>query len=381
MRHVLTGLTAFGSCLLLAGGAFAVPRVAPVALPPAAVQPATPVDAASQELKRLLERMTQLSDFIARNPQSPQLWRYYLDQGEVLMQLALRSEPKERDNLLRMAVDSYYGAAVQSPTNEASAYQQLVQLPGLLTQLYPGHALITCAARQEIQADYMRTLSASPDKPEKAQQRLSERLFGFAQQYPTDPEAPKVVMEAGQLCESLGQKDQARTCYRYLCEHFASNPLARKARGAQWRLGQGGESLDLDLPLLFSLENRIDPLFHCSELRGKVVVVYFWATTSGQTSQDFQVLKQLTDRYQERGLEVVYVNLDQDAGTARAFLSGQLTAGVHLHQQGGLESPIAERYGFQNLPQIFLVGRDGMLIRHSLQASQLEPEVSSRLSR
>ena len=63
-------------------------------------------------------------------------------------------------------------------------------------------------------------------------------------------------------------------------------------------------------------------------MSGKVAVVYFWSSSSGQVAEDFEALKRLTDRYQDHGLTVVYVNLDSDSAQARAFLAGQLTAGV-----------------------------------------------------
>jgi len=109
------------------------------------------------------------------------------------------------------------------------------------------------------------------------------------------------------------------------------------------------------------------------------VVVYFWTSTSPRIEEDFAVLKQFTDRYVSRDVEVVYVNLDADAKTGRAFLSGRLTAGTHLYQSGGLDGVVAERYGIQEVPQAFLIGKDGTLLQHSLPASRIEAEVAGRL--
>ncbi len=111
------------------------------------------------------------------------------------------------------------------------------------------------------------------------------------------------------------------------------------------------------------------------------MVVYFWTASGGQADQDFAILKRLTDRYQERGLEVIFVNLDGNPAQAKAFLAGQLTAGVHLHQPGGLDSSVAERYGLQSLPQAFLLNPDGTLLQRNLQAGQLKAAVANLLPR
>jgi len=75
------------------------------------------------------------------------------------------------------------------------------------------------------------------------------------------------------------------------------------------------------------------------------------------------------------------VNMDAEPAEGRAFLSGRLTAGVHVYQPGGLDGAVAERYGLQKVPQAFLVNRDGTLLKHSLTASRLEAELADRLPR
>lgn len=334
----------------------------------------------AQELQPILDRLSVLSDLIARNAQPARAWRNYLEQGELLLHLALRSQGEERDKLLKMAVDSHYGAAVQCPENDPTGYQHLVQLPGQLTRLCPGNPVIAYAARQEVQADYMRMFEKAGADTDKVQGHLCRRLMAFAQDYVGTPEGPKAVQEAGRIYESMGQTEEAKHCYRFLIEHCPADVLARKAHGALWRLGRDGEPIHLQLPLLYSGDDSGGVVFNSQELLGKAVIVYFWSSTTAQTAQDFQLVKQLTDRFQNHGLEAVYVNLDSDPAAARTFLSSQLTAGVHLYQRGGLESTIAEQYGIQTLPQVMVVGRDGTLIRHSLQAAQLEAIVTGLIS-
>ncbi len=332
------------------------------------------------ELQRLLEKLSAMSDAIGRNSQSPNVWLTQMEQGGVLFQIAERSKPEEQANWLRMAVDSYYSAAVQSPTNEIGAVNQLGRLPGRIVAEFPRSALASYAALQMVEADYARAIARDGEHPEQAKALLHNGLLHFARAYPLAPEAAKAVQDAAEISEQLGQTANARCCYRYLADNFAGQPVARTAGGALRRLGLAGEPVRMELPLLYAAPIG-DHTFDLKELRGKLVAVYFWSSATPEAGDDLQTLKDVASKYQDRGLELVYVNVDDDPVKARTFLDGRLTVGTHVFQRGGLDGPVAERYGIQTLPQMFLIGPDGNVIRQAMRASQLEAEVSGRLPR
>jgi thiol-disulfide isomerase/thioredoxin len=371
MKATRTWLPSLGGSLLIAANLFAF---SPDAVPADGV-------ANEQQLRPLLDKLTELSQLIERNNQSPQVWQYHLEQAELLLRLAAQSQQKEREGILRMAVDGFYSAAILCPREQPVAFERLRQLPQRLAQFFPGSSAILYAVLQEIQADCILVLEQSGGDNTKSEKHRCERLLQFAREHPDVPEAAKAVLQAAQTAESLGDNEEASRCYLYLVEHFPNDAAARKAAGALWRLGQNHQPMALELPLLYSSRNSRNALFNLEELRGRLVVVYFWTSTSEGVAEEFQKLKQLTDRYAGRGLEIVYVNMDTEPAEGRAFLSGRLTAGVHVYQPGGLDGAVAERYGLQKVPQAFLVSRDGTLLKHSLSASQLEAELASRLPR
>ncbi|HEV3442984.1 MAG TPA: TlpA disulfide reductase family protein, partial [Gemmataceae bacterium] len=122
--------------------------------------------------------------------------------------------------------------------------------------------------------------------------------------------------------------------------------------------------------------------FNISQVRGKMVVVYYWASWNKERCVgDFAVLKQLLDNYANKGagLELVCVNLDNAVEEARAFLARTPAPGIHLFQPGGLESPLATQYGIMVLPNLFLVDRDGKVISRNIQqVGSLEEEIKKR---
>jgi hypothetical protein len=344
--------------------------LAAVAGPGGQVPPA-PANDESHELQQLLDRVNGLSDWIGKNSQSPEAWSRYLDQAELLLQVAARSQGEERDRWLRMAVESFYAAAIQAPATDGSAAQRLAQLPDRISHDFSNTAITIYAASQVIQAEYTRRMTVGGEDIPKAQAFLAKRLMQFALKYPKAPEAIKAVQECAQLCETLGRKEDACRCYRYLMHQYPGQSLARRAEGALWRLGLGGERVVLNFPSLYAASATSSPLFDMNDLVGKEVVVYFWSSAFAQVTEDLSRLKQLGDKFQRQGLELVYVNVDEDTAKAKEFLAGRLMVGTHLHSPGGLNT-VSERFGIDSLPHLLLIGREGNLKRHSITLNEVE---------
>jgi hypothetical protein len=277
-----------------------------------------------------------------------------------------------------MAVDSYYSAASMSPAGETVARQQLVEFPARIARSSPKSPALAYAALQGVRADYMRRISENPANAAAARAQLCEGLVAFAAAYPHSVAAPDAVLEAAQAYEALGRPDDARRSYRYLADRFPTQAAAKTARASLWRLAGPGTPVPLDLPPLYPTANAAAAANPDHSHTGKVVVAYFWSSTTPQAAADLQTLRDLSDRYQDRGLEVVCVDVDADPAQARVFLAGKLTAGEQLYQPGGQEGA-AEHYGISSLPSAIVIAGDGTLARHSVRTSQLEKEITKRL--
>jgi hypothetical protein len=115
-------------------------------------------------------------------------------------------------------------------------------------------------------------------------------------------------------------------------------------------------------------------VFDVEQLKGKIVVVYYWATWNSKCTSDFAKLKQIMDA--NKGVDLVCINLDTQADEAKAFLTRQGNIpGVHLYQPGGQESKLATHYGIMSLPHMFLTNREGKVVSHTVQDNNLEEEI------
>lgn len=125
-----------------------------------------------------------------------------------------------------------------------------------------------------------------------------------------------------------------------------------------------------------------------SQLRGKVVALYFWSTTSKSSTDRFDALKQVYSDYRRRGFEVVTVSLDkaEDRAKVEQFVKAQRIAfPVHFDGQG-TRNAFAPKFNVTGAPRLLVFDQKGML-QMSVQGSpvgrivadtpqnQLEPTV------
>lgn len=326
-----------------------------------------------RETQVLLDKLSKLSEQLVTGAQSPTAYRLQLDQGDVLMKLAVKTK-EGRDGWLKMAVDAYANAASQAPDAEAHASRWLEQVSAYVAQTFPGTNLTSYIAYKQVQVDHLRAIARNnTEDPAKVQERLCERLVAFADAMPRAPEAPKALIEVAEAREMMRKVDAARATYRTLLARYPGSAAAKTARESLWRLGLEGEVIEMKLPQLYGRPG--EPAFDLKDLRGRAAVVYFWSSTSPEVAEDVQVLREIGDRYRRHGLEVVFVNVDAAPEAGREYLSNRLTGGTHVYQAGGVNAGVTAHYGIKSLPETVLIGTDGALVSHATHAAGIDAAV------
>jgi len=95
-------------------------------------------------------------------------------------------------------------------------------------------------------------------------------------------------------------------------------------------------------------------------LRGKVVLLDFWASWCGPCREAMPAYQALHDDYAARGFSVLAVNLDEDPADGRAFLARvAVTYPVASDPQG----QVAEQYRLAGMPTALLIDRRGEVRR------------------
>ncbi len=114
-----------------------------------------------------------------------------------------------------------------------------------------------------------------------------------------------------------------------------------------------------------------------TQWQGRVVLVDFWASWCAPCIESFPWMSSMLDRYGERGLTIVAVNLDEDPEAARAFLEGVNGKFQHVRDPGGAS---ADAFGVTVMPSSLLFDREGNpAYRHEGFHSEQTAEYEQRI--
>lgn len=113
-----------------------------------------------------------------------------------------------------------------------------------------------------------------------------------------------------------------------------------------------------------------------SSLKGKVVLVDFWASWCRPCRAENPNVVRLYDKYHSKGFEVYSVSLDKSKEAwQNAIQADGLKWSTHVSELNEWKSSVVAQYGFQGIPFTVLVGRDGKIIDVALRGSALEEKL------
>jgi len=114
-----------------------------------------------------------------------------------------------------------------------------------------------------------------------------------------------------------------------------------------------------------------------SSLKGKVVLIDFWASWCGPCRRENPNVVRVYNQYKDKGFTVYSVSLDKEMDKwKQAITQDNLAWPNHVSDLEGWQSDAAKAYGVSAIPKTFLIDSKGMIIGKDLRGEQLEQKLA-----
>jgi thiol-disulfide isomerase/thioredoxin len=188
--------------------------------------------------------------------------------------------------------------------------------------------------------------------------------------FPENRDLAKEAIVSVQSLERMGTTDAAVAAYRELGAILAKSKdpqIAAQAGmfdGIVRRLTLPGKPIEISGHLVDG--TPANP----AALKGKVVLVDFWATWCGPCRAELPNVLANYEKYHGRGFEVVGVSCDQDKDALVKFIAEQKLPWPIMFQQPG-ERSMADYYGITGIPTAILTNKKGEVISLNARGPEL----------
>jgi peroxiredoxin/TolA-binding protein len=324
----------------------------------------------SKEIQDLLTKLEELDAAGNKAAGTKAMETIHAQRAEILLQLVNASTaPEDRASWLRQLADMM-SAAVQSGEYPGG----MDRLKSLRDQLANSDKqLAAYVAFRYVMADYVLAMQGQNPDYAKIQDNWLKSLEEFVKQFPEADDAADAMLQLATTQEYSGNDQEARRWYGEIARRFEGAPSATKARGALTRLDSEGKKLELTLK---TIDGR--PL-DLQSLRGKVVLLHYWASWSDLCRAELSQLRDLNAKYAKQGFVIVGISLDGNRRDLDAFLKQSRLPWPQVYEEGGLDGRLANSMGILSLPTMILIDKDGTVLDRGIHISELDGVLGKKL--
>jgi peroxiredoxin len=166
---------------------------------------------------------------------------------------------------------------------------------------------------------------------------------------------------------AAGAYTVARQVYETLLARYDQSPtLRQKIRADLARLDMVGKPA----PNVVARDIQGGTV-RLADLRGKYVLIDFWATWCAPCVAELPRLQAAYTRYHEAGFEIVGVSLDESKSAVVDFARSRKTPWRQIHNAGA-GADLVEAFGVNTIPATFLIDPQGIITRLELRGPVLD---------
>ena len=139
------------------------------------------------------------------------------------------------------------------------------------------------------------------------------------------------------------------------------------------QIRQGYDAPDIALPTVNGDTIRL------SSLKGKVVLLDFWASWCGPCRNSNKLLTKIYPKYKAKGFEIFAVSIDDDKNKWKNAIKKDKIDWLQVNDGGGWDAQTAVKWNINAIPTSYLVNKDGKLVAMDLEGRELEKALKDLL--
>lgn len=112
-----------------------------------------------------------------------------------------------------------------------------------------------------------------------------------------------------------------------------------------------------------------------SDLRGKVVLVDFWASWCGPCRRENPNVVRMYEKYKDKGFEILGVSLDKQEGRWLQAIEQDKLTWPQVSDLKGWQNEVAALYSVRSIPSTVLVDAEGKIMARNLRGAELEAKL------
>jgi len=173
----------------------------------------------------------------------------------------------------------------------------------------------------------------------------------FLRDFPKRDEGYQILMEAAEA--SGPEKGTA------LAKEVAEGSTRDEVKAAAKALIKKLDSIGKPLAIAFKAVDGRD--VDVSKLKGKVVLIDFWATWCGPCVAEIPNVKKTYDDLHPKGFEIVGISFDADRAALEDFVARNKMAWPQFFDGKRWQNKYGQEFGIQSIPAMWLVDKKGNL--------------------
>ena len=116
-----------------------------------------------------------------------------------------------------------------------------------------------------------------------------------------------------------------------------------------------------------------------SSLKGKVVLIDFWASWCGPCRKSMKHLSAIYPALKTKGFEIYGISIDENTDDWKKAVAADKISWLQVNENGGWNAPVANLWKIDQIPTSYLLDKQGKIVARDLEGRQLEAKINQLL--